>query len=299
MKTRVFIMTSAAVKDYVRVRRLLEAIDCLEGLEDPDSFLGPLYQRTFDAEDPKLEQLRSTLERERIKWSERVEHIYSDSEIRAAPLVDFGIDRKPLDSGGCEYGTTYDLSSACPHCGTGAVQTSPLMVALTELPKKALICDTCLGEVLVAEKLADGLREGDVSGLELRQARLYGNDEPLPWFQMISYHELPRMSQETKGIVRDVHPGFGCTVCERDVFASSGNGPVEIAYDRSEVGPDEIPDVVHTWECFGRSVIADDPVRKLVQGFASPLMLVKPKVYDIFRKLRVKRMRFWPVRFVD
>jgi hypothetical protein len=284
---------------YGFVRDLLGKAGCgEEGLAGPEQFLCGLFSRAFMESDPKLDSLRATLCDAGIRWLERREAVYTDAELRGFPFLVLTVDRKPIESGGVEYGTKYDLSGACPSCGTGAVQTSPLMLALLGLPPKALLSATCLGQILVASELAEVMKAAKLSGVELRQTRFYRNDEPLPWFQVISQHEMPKMGPATRGIVRDTSPGWGCPVCQRDMHCDMAEEPTAIAYDGCEVDPDKLPDFVHTWECFGRSVIKNDPERNLVQGFAQPRILVKPRVLDLFRKHKVRGARFQPVRVV-
>src|SRR5947208_8488104 len=60
-----------------------------------------------------------------IDWFERVEHHYTDAELRSAPLLVIGADLAPINTGSASE-PSYDLSRACPRCGTGAIQSSPL-----------------------------------------------------------------------------------------------------------------------------------------------------------------------------
>jgi len=71
-----------------------------------------------------------------------------------------------------------------------------------------------------------------------------------------------------------------------------------MVYSRKVVDVAALPDVVHTWECFGASVSHDDPEYDTSCGPAQPLILVKVKVFDVFRRLKVKYAEFSPVRFV-
>jgi hypothetical protein len=64
------------------------------------------------------------------------------------------------------------------------------------------------------------------------------------------------------------------------------------------MSPRELPDIVATWECFGRSVPRDDPARELRRGYAQPLILVSPKVYQLLTKLKIRDAAFQPTAFV-
>lgn len=290
-----------------RFKNYIGELGLVEFWNDPHNERAlPYFLHTLYEDDRRLDELRDLLRREGIQWSEREEHIYTDAELREFPLLTIGVDRKPIQGGGPEYGTAYDLSNACPRCGTGAVQTSPLMIALAGLPKKGLICSTCLGEILVAERAKMELQNANGSGLELRQTRFYRNNEPLPWWQMIARHTMPRMSPKTRGMKIGsedyverpdfVIPGYRpCPECGRDGRSGTLDRPLEIVYSRSAIDPRDTPDVTETWECFGRSVKSPPPGQSV--RYASPSLLVKPKVLDVFRRLKAKEATFAPVFF--
>jgi hypothetical protein len=285
MKTLIQFSFNQGVAEYWPVRHLLEKIGCadeLKGLETP--FPG-LYSRTFDADDPKLQELRTTLRKAGFEWNETVSRVYNDAELRAFPL---------LLLGGPKFGTEYDASTGCPSCGTGSLQTSPLGIPPSGPPARGQICGTYRGDFLVGKELAAALREAPVSGLELRQARSPRGSKRLPWWQIISTYTMPKMSSKTKGVLHDTRPGWGCSVCGRDCY----EGMEEMVFDRGQVKLTDLPDLVQTWECFGGSIPQSDPQWATSCGPAPPLILVKAKVLDIFRKLKVKHAEFEPVRII-
>jgi hypothetical protein len=57
-----------------------------------------------------------------------------------------------------------------------------------------------------------------------------------------------------------------------------------------------LPDVVHTYECFGNSVLR---VPFKDSHFPQPLVLVKPKVFEAFEKSKVRSVEFIPIRLAD
>lgn len=299
MNKRFFIQFNEGRKQYAQVRRLLESAAITQGLAEKEDVLCGLFQYTFDENDVRLERLRGILIQNEIRWYERIEHVYTDSELRSFPLLALGVDRDPIGLHRSPwYGTTYDLANACPQCGTGAVQTSPLMLPLKGLPKRGVIClGTCF-EVLVGPALRQALAGANVTGVELRQTLSYRNAQPLQWWQMIQQYTLPEVSRKSKNFGREPLPGHSCSFCQRDMHCTLNNEPLDWVYDHQDVDINTLPDVVQTWECFGRSVIRDDPEQDLVSGFAQPAILVKPKVFDIFRKLKVKHADFAPVRIV-
>lgn len=294
MKKQVYVSFNEGRARYQYVRHLLKTIDCEQGLAGEGDFLCGLYGRMFDSDDPQLELLLCTLRAEGIKWSERIEHIYSDAELRSFPLLVLGVNRKEIDPYGPSHGTTYDLSNACPQCGSGAVQTSPFYAPAKSFPKSGMICYAST-EVFAAEALADGLRRAETTGLELRQVQSSRDNVPLPWWQMIPRSTMPKMSGNTKGITRSEKPP-PCPVCQRDGHYHTVKEPMEIIYNSTDVLLDSLPDVVQTWECFGVSGIDRENFRR--SRFAAPAILVKPRVFDIFRKLKGKHAHFAPVRIV-
>jgi hypothetical protein len=307
MRKRVYISFHVEQSEGKRFALLMKSIGCEELWQEHNDRTLAHLAHVFKGDDPRLHSLVSLLRQEGMTWFERVEHVYLEQELRGFPFLILTVNRKPLDAGGGEYGTTFDLSRACPRCGTGAIQTSPLLLPLTGLPKKGLLCEAAHGEILVAAPLADALRENNVTGLELRQVRLYANGEPLPWWQMVSQHEMPRMHPETRGVltdevdhltqdgavIRTLHP---CPECRQDGRYATTAEPFELAYSEKVVKLSELPDVVHTWERFGRSGI--DPEDPRLSHFAVPLLLVRPRIFDIFRRLKVRHARFEPVRLV-
>lgn len=142
----------------------------------------------------------------------------------------------------------------------------------------------------------EALNRPDVTGLELRQARSSRGHEPLPWWQMLAHQTLPRMSQRTKGIVFDRLTPC-CPECQRDGRYHTGQEPEQIVYDDAAVDGAKLPDVVQTWECFAASY-KPSPQNPSAR-YAPPAILLKPRVFDIFRKLKVKHARFVPVRILD
>ncbi|HEY5706536.1 MAG TPA: hypothetical protein VIS96_13270 [Terrimicrobiaceae bacterium] len=72
---------------------------------------------------------------------------YSKRELDAASLFCLKITSL-FDPAGEECGTQYDESTACPRCGTGARQASPLFLDVKRIPKTKDISQTIAGEVV-------------------------------------------------------------------------------------------------------------------------------------------------------
>ena len=78
--------------------------------------------------DPRVPVLLQLLEQHGRRWLEFHEDCYNEEELDSARLLVMQPNRQSEIDGGVEWGMTYDLSGACPACGTGARQTSPVFV---------------------------------------------------------------------------------------------------------------------------------------------------------------------------
>jgi hypothetical protein len=111
---------------------------------------------------------------------------------------------------------------------------------------------------------------------------------------------MPRGSEalEARWVVRgrdkDGRPVDGCRHCDRDNYFHAGAEPAQFAYRRSDVGEGPLPDVAYTWECFGRSYLGDRGLR-----IARPRVLMSARVFDILRRLKIRKLEFTPVRIIE
>lgn len=280
-KTAIYCEMDMADPRYAAFLTLLQQ----RGMQYPDDTRAADYKERFEA----------VLHSKGVTWSiGPIDHIYTDAELRACPFVHVIIARAEIRAFGPKYDTTYDLASACRECGSGAVQTSPFYAPVKSMPKSGLVCRSST-EYFVAEPVVDAMRRAEVTGLELRQVLSSGEHKPLPWWQIIPKVTMPKVSPATKGLIQDesLPP---CPLCRRDCHCHVFLEPEELAYSKTEVDPDALPDVVQTWERFGRSVINREDFKR--SRFAEPAILIKPSVFDILRKLKVKQVFFTPVRVV-
>lgn len=315
MKTRVQFGFDLGRERHDEVVQILIDAGCAEEYMEyggPDGGPAGTFWHTFDSEDPRLETLRCLLSERGDDWVERHDAKYTVAELKEFPLLALCVLRSPVRHGGGKYGTEYDFSNACPECGSGAVQTSPLILPAHSVPAdwqvgpaESLILTTDAGEILVSDLLAGALREASVSGLELRQVISRKRRKPLPWWQIVTSHEMPGMAPETQGVVREscwtaLNPTIvfppPCEHCMRDGHYSTIAEPLQIVYHRTDVDLASIPDVVHTWELFGQSVRTPNQEEDVFPGYAQPLILVKQNVFNIIRRAKVRRLQFDPVR---
>lgn len=294
MKTRIILLLYPTEEKEPVVRKILEDAG-YPAEPTPGSEIIGSYSRVlrFDGSDPRLPYLRAALSFAEIMRTERRELIFSNTELQAAPLLEV-YSVRPADKGsvGPKYGTEYDMSHACPLCGTGAIQTSPLYLNPSEIPRKGAIFQTYDHEKLVSLEVANALKSAGVTGLELRPAKSYKAPVELPWVQLLAHEQLPPMSPASKGILRE-NP---CPLCGRDGYFGSAHEPMEIEYNADQVAIDSLPDVVHTYEYFGKSRLE---VPFTNSYFARPLLLVKPKVFKVLRQQKVRGVEFVPVSIIE
>jgi hypothetical protein len=296
MKTRVTLLLYTGQDRATDILRLLEEVSCQNAVIDVPSLIGSSYIGSYvmqlDERDERLPQLRDAIASAAIVWTEKREHIFTQAELETSPLLWLIIRRAERGYGGPKYGTKYDLSQACPRCGTGAIQLSPLHLNPAEIPASGSAFRTLDGEILFSLYLGRILNSANISGLELRAARSHKTAVELPWVQLIGKMKMPPMSPTSKGILRE-NP---CPRCEQDGYFHSANMPIEIEYSSSEVTLDGLSDVVHTYEHFGNSVLRE-PFED--SHFAQPLLLIKPKVFKVLRKHKVRGLEFVPVNIVE
>jgi hypothetical protein len=295
MKIKVRIGFNCADRNWPLAKELLSALKRDDLVVLGKSAFG--WRLIFEDGDPKLPFVRERLKDLEAKadfaWTEDSEAIYTKEEIRAAPLLHLKFGRPYRGDGGPTHGTEYDLSNACPRCGCGAVQTSPLFLKYSQFPKKGLRFGTDEGDQLVSKEVRAAFAGFKFEGWELRQAVALKKG-PMPWFQIIAPHFLPPVSRATKGVVRDSHPrSQPCPVCHRDAFFVDPKIPMQFVYDLMELNVESIPLVMRTWEAFGiRPPPADDPSKC---DYGTHKFIVKLRFYEVFEKLEVKGVSFTPV----
>lgn len=268
--------------------------DAIEHLE-----LGPLmksfgfgqFAATLPLEDMRVDKLRYICSSFGVEPWERLEEHYTPSELRQFPLLRLIVRRAPRGSGGPRYGTEYDLSNACSHCGAGAQQVGPLRFSRADANKSGGdMFETGGDELVVSSRLADALREARVSGILLEQLVDYRNNELLDWHQVKISTILPPMDARSENVLRDRK----CDACDREGYFDNAKQPTRFIYPES-IDVEAAPDIMGTWEIFGNCGIHDD---FKFSRFGYPRPLVKPRVYDVLRSAKVRNIAFDPVRVV-
>src|SRR5262249_45806621 len=180
---------------------------------------------TLEATDPRLPILRRLLKQHgKEDPLEGQTDEYTEEELDSARLLVMSPYREVQVYGGVELGMTYDLSGACPACGTGARQTSAVFVDGKELAKLEghRAGGTSFFHMLVDERLAEDLENVGATGVSFRSVYARMPDKrqvKLRWRQLCAARTLPPMSPRTTGLTRE-RP---CQVCWRNGYFDSGD----------------------------------------------------------------------------
>ena len=145
--------------------------------DDIGERLGNTVRRVIVAsDDPLLEQIRR-LEREFhargraffTGWIPRRK--YSSRELAQAEMLKVSA-KKVFEPAGEECGTRYDDAQACPVCGGGAPQITPLFLDGRRVPRNIDFAETIAGEIIVSRRVADLFRAECFSGATFEPVRL-------------------------------------------------------------------------------------------------------------------------------
>lgn len=146
----------------------------------------------LDGNDPRLAKI-GRLQKDLYKEQKRsffygweILRKYSREEINAASLFHWKIT-SIFEPAGEECGTSYDESTACPRCGAGAKQTTPLFLPEKRIPKSKDISRTIAGEIVVSRRVAELFARHEITGAEFRPLRSQGSSgsESKEWFQLV------------------------------------------------------------------------------------------------------------------
>lgn len=115
----------------------------------------------------------------------RLHRRYSKAEHQAASLFRLNIT-SIFEPAGEECGTKYSETVACPHCGAGAEQITPLYLPEKRIPKGRAISQTIAGEIVVSRHVKDLFERNAITGASLYPVRFSPpkETESSEWFQL-------------------------------------------------------------------------------------------------------------------
>ncbi len=251
---------------------------------------------TLEKEDTRLDVLLRLLRRQGCDWLELHHDRYTEAELEGARLLVMQSNGECEIDGGIEWGTTYDLTGACPACGTGGRQTSAVFLNGEQLSKLDghRAGATYHWHHLVDERLAAELESLGPSGLTFHSVYAVAPDKrqvKRRWKQMCAENTLPRMSPKSSGFVRD----RACMACNRNgYFTNTSHEPPRFAYRASDLSGAH--EVTASWENVGYAILNPDLRDSLL---SKPWMLVSPKVRRIFMDAGVTSFDWTPIRVED
>jgi hypothetical protein len=245
-------------------------------LTEPDGL--DLLVLEFVGQDDRATSLKRELSSRGIDWFETKEEPATDAEIEKAALARVRVDRAPVGQGGPRHGTEYDLTSACPKCGTGAVQTSCLSLRRSEIPTSGDVFEALTGEILVSPSVAGRLRKAGAPAGELQAACEAGTKTELDWVQLLPHTELPRLDVKASGLeVEDQ-----CPKCRRDGYFMRPDRPFRPTFTEA-LDPKELPIVARSWEHFGNSRLTEPFSQSF---FAQPAIFVSSGALGVMKRLK-------------
>jgi hypothetical protein len=111
---------------------------------------------------------------------------YSKAELEAATLFELQVT-SIFEPAGEECGTKYDETTACPLCGAGAKQITPLYLPERRIPKSKDFSRTIANEILVSRRVAELFARHAITGFVLLPVRYnrVSSAESQDWFQLI------------------------------------------------------------------------------------------------------------------
>jgi hypothetical protein len=170
---------------------------------------------------------------------------------------------------GPKDGGAFDLTNACPTCGTGARRLEPIKLPGVRL-KDRVSC-TLKFEIVIPPRLVVAIRS--TAPHCLREIRDDQTGEATAFFQLIPDITLPRWGVETTGwCTSEMDPP--CPICKRDGYFNVPKTPLKISYDQ----PVPTFALAETCEHFGKSRLQADFRKSL---FASPYIIVSEAVEGV------------------
>ncbi len=243
---------------------------------------------TLDSNDERLPKVIALLaEHGNDPWI-NYDDVYTEDELQAAPLLVLRPWGNVQALGGPRMGTSYDMSNACPKCGTGAQQTSGMIIDSEDLRRieKQRIASTFYQDILLHDVDVERLVAAQVTGAlfwTVHSKTKGGKVTELRRQQIFAQHVMPPLAPSTLLDRRGE-----CSTCHRGGMTTLLNQPVRFVYRRKDLA--NIQDVNLTWEWMGQIADFTGDVSKAL--FASPCMLITPKVMNLLRATNKKDAKY-------
>jgi hypothetical protein len=178
------------MKEFFEFRVRPDVADRLSGeVENPSC--GFAVKVIIGADDPKLiemsrinKELHSRNETAFYSWN--FYRKYTTEEIAAAKLFHL-ILTATFEPAGEECGTVYDQSHVCQFCGVGEVQTSPLCLDESKIPKGKHLARTIADEWIASKNFVELCLKNEITGIKFEPIINFKKKQRTHnWYQLIS-----------------------------------------------------------------------------------------------------------------
>ena len=186
-------------------------------------------------------------------------------------------------------GSDYDLSEACPVCGTRAKLIDNLRSKGINKVNKEIFA-TMDGDDIISQKLYEILKEKGIKVGNLIQVTNTKN-ELLPFYHLKSNFYLPKMSSKTRGIIIDEE--MQCKLCKQDSYFGTVKENPFVFYKEFFYNYLKESSIFCTWEHFGLSNLKEEGMK--VIRYARPHLIVTEKFKNSIEELGLKYVIFNPV----
>ncbi len=270
------------------VDRLRGLFDSL-GVEVEGKIMGIVY---LFIDDERYPRLMDELSRMGIRASEIRTKQFPEKELDSAEFLDMGPAGywgypQPEDEMDAWQRASYDLSTACPKCGYGAIQDRPFLIkGEPKFGRNDILALNWTYEFLVTDRLRKLIEDAGLTGAEFWPLLRYKKNIPVPGYsQLHVINTLPPMSPNTEIVdskLPEAHPErcscgkFG----RRRAFDPIFGMPVPIRYERKSLRDAKDFNLSSEW---------------LGLFDARPKRIVSHKVYQLFSSYGIKRVVFEPV----
>ena len=167
-------------------------------------------------------------------------------------------------------GGRYDLTRACPKCGTGAIRVDPIFAVPSDCKRGVFTTDKV--QVLVSKDIFARFSDAGIGGL--RQVVTRNGRDPLEFWSLEPQTNLPPWSAESKGYAVENQ----CPDCRRDGFFDIPKIFPALVYHDMPDG-----DLMATWEHFGNSRLRSPFAESVL---AAPRLIVSERVRRILAEYR-------------
>lgn len=190
------------MKEYIEFRIIMKYAHLLFK-EDEGVNLGDSVKIIkIEKSDPRFKEIgeiqkKARLQHELFYSSYEYKRVYSKEELQNAKFFRI-IQTRLFEPAGEECGTIYDESTACPICGAGAQQKSPLKLKKSSIPHADIATTIASGqEDIASENFVKLVRDNKLTGIDFSPVINYVKEEQITNYYQIRPLRYLDFSKET------------------------------------------------------------------------------------------------------